>query len=161
MDVTIRPLRDDEDTAAFRALNEEWITQYFAMEAEDQRQLDDPVRAYVEPGGEILIAELGDRRVGCVAIVPDGSGAWELSKMAVTPELQGRGAGRRLLAATIERARELGATALFLGSNSRLGSAVHLYEQFGFQHVEPETLHMPYERANVFMRLELGDGSAP
>ena len=39
MDVTIRPLRDDEDTAAFRALNEEWITQYFAMEAEDQRQL--------------------------------------------------------------------------------------------------------------------------
>ena len=55
-----------------------------------------------------------------------------------------------------DRAREgLGATALFLGSNSKLGSAVHLYEQFGFQHVEPDTLHMPYERANVFMRLEL------
>jgi predicted N-acetyltransferase YhbS len=36
---------------------------------------------------------------------------------------------------------------------------VHLYEAFGFRHVSPGALHMPYERADVFMRLELSPGS--
>jgi putative acetyltransferase len=48
---------------------------HFSLEAEDRRQREDPVRAFLEPGGEILIAELDGRAVGCVAIVPDGTGA--------------------------------------------------------------------------------------
>ena len=79
--------------------------------------------------------------------------------MAVAPEL--RGPRRRHGACSRRRSSGRGSSArpsLFLGSNSKLGSAVHLYEQFGFQHVEPETLHMPYDRANVFMRLELSPG---
>ena len=119
MDVAIRPLETAADATAFRALNEEWIARHFVLEAEDRRQLEDPVRAYVEPGGQILIAELGERPIGCVAIAPDGTGAWELSKMAVVPELRGLGTGRRLLVAAIERARELGARSLFLGSSDR------------------------------------------
>jgi len=160
IEVLIRPLASDEDIAAFRVLNEEWISEHFVLEAEDRRQLEDPVRAYIEPGGEILIAELDGRAVGCVAIVPDGTGAWELSKMAIAPELRGRGAGRRLLAATIARARELGARSLFLGSSTNLANAVHLYEALGFRHVPPETLHMPYDRADVFMQLVLEPAAA-
>ena len=155
MDLTIRPLGDDADVAAFRSLNEEWIAQYFVIEAQDRRQLDDPVAAYIDTGGEILIAELDGRAVGCVALVPDGTGAYELSKMAVTPELRGQGAGRKLLSAAIEHARGLGASSLFLGSSRKLVNAVHLYEALGFEHVAPETLDMPYERADVFMQLML------
>ena len=155
MDLKIRPLENAADAAAFRALNEEWISRYFVVEEEDRRQLDDPVAAYIDPGGEILIAELEGRPVGCVALVPDGTGAYELSKMAVAPELRGRGAGRRLLAAAIDRARNLGARSLFLGSSTKLANAVHLYEALGFRHVPPERLHMPYARADVFMELEL------
>jgi hypothetical protein len=45
---------------------------------------------------------------------------------------------------------------LFLGSNSKLGSAVHLYESFGFRHLKPEEIPpSPYARANVFMELDL------
>jgi putative acetyltransferase len=155
MDLTIRPLQDDADVEAFRSLNEEWIAQHFVIEAQDRRQLDDPVAAYIDTGGEILIAELDGRAVGCVALVPDGTGAYELSKMAVAPELRGQGAGRRLLSAAIEHARELGASSLFLGSSRKLVNAVHLYEALGFEHVAPETLHMPYARADVFMQLML------
>jgi GNAT superfamily N-acetyltransferase len=157
MELLIRPAGGDADLAAFRTLNEEWISRHFALEAEDRRQLGDPVAAYLDPGGEILIAEHEGRAVGCVAIVPDGTGAWELSKMVVAPELRGRGAGRALVTATIARARELGARSLFLGSSTKLADAVHLYEALGFEHVAPETLHMPYARADVFMRLELGE----
>jgi putative acetyltransferase len=160
MDLTIRPLQDDADAAAFRSLNEEWIERYFAIEAQDRRQLDDPVAAYIEPGGQILIAELNGRPVGCVALMPDGTGAYELSKMAISSEARGRGAGRTLLTAAIDHARELGATSLFLGSSRKLANAVHLYQALGFRHVAPETLHMPYARADVFMALVL-DTPAP
>jgi putative acetyltransferase len=151
----IRPLKDDADAAAFRSLNEEWIARYFTIEAQDRRQLDDPIAAYIDTGGEILIAELDGRAVGCVALMPDGTGAYELSKMAIAPELRGQGAGRALLSAAIDHARGLGARSLFLGSSRKLANAVHLYEALGFEHVAPETLHMPYARADVFMALML------
>jgi putative acetyltransferase len=155
MDVTIRPLETAADAAAFRALNEEWIARYFVIEEQDRRQLNDPVAAYIDTGGEILIAEFDGRPVGCVALMPDGTGAHELSKMAVSRELRGRGAGRKLLTAAVDHARKLGARSLFLGSSWKLANAVHLYETLGFQHVPPETLHMPYARADVFMELQL------
>ena len=76
--------------------------------------------------------------------------------MAVAPDLRGQGVGRTLLSAAIEHARGRGASSLFLGSSQKLANAVHLYESLGFQHVAPETLHMPYARADVFMQLVLG-----
>lgn len=157
-EVTIRPLAGADDADAFRTLNEEWIVRHFALEDEDRRQLADPVGAYVAPGGQVLMAHHDGRPVGCVAIVPDGTGAWEVSKMAVAPEHRGHGTGRRLLRAAIAWAQERGATSLFLGSSTDLAPAVRLYESVGFVHVPPETLHMPYARATVWMRMALPAG---
>ena len=104
---------------------------------------------------EFVVAELDGRVVGCVALRPAADGVYELSKMAVDPALRGRGVGRRVITAAVERARSLGATSLFLGSSTRLAPAVHLYESVGFTHVPREEIDMPYERANVFMVLRL------
>jgi N-acetylglutamate synthase-like GNAT family acetyltransferase len=155
--IAIDSIATPEDAAAFARLNEEWITTYFAMEAKDRETLADPFGRYVAPGGDVLIARHGDEVLGCVALEPVADGTtFELSKMAVSPAAQGQGLGRRLLEAAIARAEALGATALFLGSNDRLAPAVHLYESVGFQHVPREDIGpMPYDRANVFMRLEL------
>lgn len=130
-------------------------------------------------GGPVVVrvvvrgAELGHRRPlvpravqqldGTVALEPVGSGTYELSKMAVDPADQGRGAGRQLIAAALERVRELGGTRVFLGSNRRLAAAVHLYEEHGFVHVPREEIgDLPYQRADVFMALDLdGPGTAP
>ncbi len=151
----VRDLSTPADAAAFRALNEAWIAEHFTLEDEDRRQLADPMAAYVAPGGAVLLAEDAGEVVGGIALAPDGTGAFELSKMAVDPAAQGRGTGRRLIAAAIERARELGATSIYLGSSTKLAPAVHLYEAAGFAHVDPASLHMPYARASVFMRLVL------
>jgi N-acetylglutamate synthase-like GNAT family acetyltransferase len=76
--------------------------------------------------------------------------------MAVAPHLRGRGLGRCLLQHAIAQARNIGARSLFLGSNTQLKDAVHLYESVGFRHVKPETLPpMPYSRADVFMEMPL------
>jgi putative acetyltransferase len=94
--------------------------------------------------------------IGCVALEPTGDGVFELSKMAVAPDERGRGTGRRLMNAAIERARALGATSLFLGSNHRLEAAVGLYESAGFRHVARDRVGpLPYARADVFMEMEL------
>ncbi|MCY9581310.1 GNAT family N-acetyltransferase [Paenibacillus alvei] len=69
-----------------------------------------------------------------------GAGVFELSKMSVSPELRGRGYGRRILHAAINRARELSAKSLFLGSSTKLPNAVHLYESVGFKHVAIERI---------------------
>ena len=160
MELVVRDLTTAEDAAAFRRINEAWIAAHFVLEAEDRRQLADPVAAYVEPGGAVLVAELDGEVVGGVALAPDGTGAFELSKMGVDEAARGRGVGRRVLAAAIERARERGATSIFLGSSTKLTTAVGLYEQAGFVHVPRESLHMPYARASVFMRLELAGVAA-
>ena len=102
------------------------------------------------------MAYVGAEAAGCVALVPMRDGIYEISKMAVSPHLRGRGIGRRLLQHAIAQARSIGARSLFLGSNTRLKDAVHLYESVGFRHVKPETLPpMPYSRADVFMELSL------
>ena len=81
---------------------------------------------------------------------------FELSKMAVSPALRNRGAGRRLILAALDLAGHLGATSLFLGSSTKLPAAVHLYESVGFSHVPAERIGpMPYERADIFMDLIL------
>jgi putative acetyltransferase len=155
-EIEIRPLATEEDAAAFKSLNEEWINRYFTLEKADRETLDDPENKILRKGGHIFMAYLGPLAVGCVALIPIGGGVYELSKMAVSPELRGLGIGRRILEYAVKQAKQLGAKSLFLGSNSSLKNAVHLYESIGFRHVPPESLpHMPYTRANVFMEMPL------
>jgi putative acetyltransferase len=155
-EIEIRPLVTGEDATAFRTLNEEWITRYFTLEQKDREILGDPERTILQKGGYIYMVYAGDRAVGCVALIPMGNGVYELSKMAVSPDIRGLGIGRRLLQHAIAQARLIGAESLFLGSNSRLENAVHLYESVGFRHVAPDSIPpMPYTRANVFMEMPL------
>jgi N-acetylglutamate synthase-like GNAT family acetyltransferase len=158
--IEIRPLAPGDDATAFRTLNEEWITRYFTLEAKDRETLNNPVQSILLKGGHIFMAYAGAEAVGCVALIPMQNGVYELSKMAVSPHLRGRGLGRRLLQHAIAQARGIGASSLFLGSNTRLKDAVHLYESVDFRHVKPEILPpMPYNRADVFMEMPLGPDS--
>jgi GNAT superfamily N-acetyltransferase len=141
------------DAEAFRRLNEAWIEKYFRLEPPDHEALGDPIGHILQPGGHIFMASVDDRAVGCCALISARAGVYEVAKMAVEEEYQGRGIGRKLLVYVIEQARALGATLLTLGSNDKLASAVHLYESLGFKHLPPEP--SPYTRANVFMELPL------
>ncbi|WP_152392923.1 GNAT family N-acetyltransferase [Paenibacillus guangzhouensis] len=154
--LTITSMQTREEALAFKTLNEEWIARIFSIEEADRVILDNPVENIMNRGGDVLIARDGDSIVGCVALVPTGAGVFELSKMSVTPELRGRGYGRKIIHAAINHARGLGATSLFLGSSTKLPNAVHLYESVGFKHVPVEQIGpMPYVRADVFMDMEL------
>ena len=155
-DIDIRALNKRQDAEAFRTLNEEWITQHFALEARDREILEDPENKILNKGGHIFMVYVAGDPVGCVALIPMNDGICELSKMAISPQLRGQGIGRKLLDYSIAQARMMGIKSLFLGSSTKLSTAVHLYESVGFRHVPPEDLPpMPYSRANVFMSIQL------
>ena len=144
------------DEMCFRTLNEEWITRYFRVEPKDEEVLADPQGKILDAGGKILFAVLGERRVGCCALIRTGDREFEVAKMAVTSAHQGEGIGRKLLHATIEAGRSVGAHRLYLETNSKLEPAIRLYESVGFKRLTPDRITpSPYTRANVFMELVL------
>ncbi len=139
---------------AFRDLNLSWIEELFAVEAPDLRQLSDPEATILEPGGAILVAEVGSEAVAVCALVVAGRGHFELAKMATRRDLRGSGVGRKLLHAAIAKARSLGAHKLSLLSHHSLAPALGLYRSMGFVDVAlPEDNE--YLRADVAMELDL------
>ncbi|MGW1254954.1 GNAT family N-acetyltransferase [Streptomyces sp. NPDC002513] len=153
--IVVSSIASPDDADAFRALNEEWISRLFTLQEEDRAVLGDPFGRIVGPGGDVLLAREPESGtvVGCVALLAYPDAVFELAKMAVAPAAQGRGIGRRLIAAAIDRAQALGGARLFLGTNSKLAPAIHLYEEAGFVRITRSRLPVAdyYARADVLM----------
>ena len=143
-----------ELAGAFKALNEAWITTLFALEPKDEVVLGDPEGQVVARGGRVLFALEDGEAVGCCALMALPDGGFELAKMAVSDAWKGRGLGRALMAAAVERAKAAGAPRLYLETNSGLAPALALYRSFGFREIQPDT-PSPYARADVIMELRL------
>jgi ribosomal protein S18 acetylase RimI-like enzyme len=143
-----------ELAGAFRALNEAWITTLFALEPKDEAVLGDPEGQILSKGGRVLFALEDSEAVGCCALMALSDGGFELAKMAVSDACKGRGLGRALMAAAVERAKAAGAPRLYLETNSSLAPALALYRSFGFREIQPDT-PSPYARADVIMELRL------
>ena len=136
--------------AEFKRLNLEWVRKFFRVEPIDEQVLSNP-RAIVRNGGEVFFARRHGKIVGTCALINDGDGVYELSKMAVTANCQGLGIGRRLLEACIGAFKaRVGGRVLFLETNSVLKPAIKLYESAGFEHT-PSPHASVYERADVYM----------
>jgi putative acetyltransferase len=140
------------DAAAFRSLNEEWITRFFRIEPKEEPILADPQATILDSGGRIFFATAGERCVGCCALIRIREKEFELAKMAVEPSYQRAGIGRRLLHAAIEEARSAGARRLYLETNHGLTPAIRLYVSVGFKHIDANRIiPSPYARADVYM----------
>lgn len=139
----------------FKALNEAWISKYFKMEVQDYLALDKPDEKILKPGGAILMLELNGEIVGTCALIKMSETRYELAKMAIDPSAQGKKLGFFLGLAIIERAKAMGATALYLESNTMLTPAINLYRKLGF--VEMPRTESPYARCNIQMEMEIGE----
>jgi GNAT superfamily N-acetyltransferase len=144
------------DAAAFRRLNEEWITRYFRIEPKEELVLADPQKVILDSGGRIFFATAGERCIGCCGLIRLNEKEFEVAKMAVEPSYQGAGIGRRLLQAVIEEARRADAHRLYLETNHVLTPAIRLYQSLGFTHIDPSRIiPSAYARADVYLELLL------
>jgi len=137
---------------AFKALNEAWISHYFRLEPRDVEILSDPQGQIIDAGGRIVFVVEDGEAIGCCALMALPDGGFEVAKMAVAEPYKGRGLGRALMEACVERAKAAGAPRLYLETNSVLAPALSLYRSFGFKQIAPPQ-PSPYARADVIMEL--------
>ena len=141
---------------AFASLNRAWLEEHFEVEEEDRRLLDDPVGELIAGGGAVLCAVEAHEVVGVCGLKRDGEERMELTKMAVAPEHRGRGIGRRLVRAAVERARALGAHAVVAQCSPRLKPAVALYRSLGFRKLARRPAGLAeYQRPSILLELAL------
>ena len=136
----VRPVRPDEHEAAgalviaaYEALPGAHLSGgYAAVLADVARRAHEAVVLVAAEGGDLL---------GCATYVPDRSSPWAelldegeagLRMLAVRPSAQGRGVGRTLLDACVDRARAEGRRALMLHTTPWMTAAHRLYERAGF-----------------------------
>jgi ribosomal protein S18 acetylase RimI-like enzyme len=144
---------DSKYDADFAALNRAWLQKYFVVEPIDEVIFANPQEYIIENGGYIFFAKMNDKIAGTFALMKVEQGVFELSKMAVAEEFQGRSIGNRMIEYCLEKGRELKANKIMLYSNTALQPAIHLYKKFGFKEVPLGSVE--YKRANIKMEIDL------
>lgn len=60
----------------------------------------------------------------------------ELQKMYFSPEIRGKGYGKLLFEKCLQSAKDFGYKQCYLESASQLKAAIHIYEKYGFKHLD-------------------------
>lgn len=102
-----------------------------------KREIAELPGSYAPPLGALLLATYGDVVVGCVAFKPLEPSICEMKRLYVRNEARGLGAGRALVAALIDAAREAGYSHMRLDCMPSMHDAQKLYRSFGFYEIPP------------------------
>ncbi len=137
----------------FLSVNRQWIEHYFYLEPFDREQLEHPYENIIAKGGQVWFAKLEEDVVGTVAMKRLDAHTYELIKMGVLPEAQGKRIGYCLGMEALGWARGQGAKKVVLYTNSILSAALHLYRKMGFLDVPIEPGR--YRRCDVKMQADL------
>lgn len=160
---TIRPARADELPEIGRLTVDAYRADGF-IAAEDTyaAKLADATTRFHE--AELLVAvDADDTVLGTVTIAPPDS-PWvdiagpdelEFRMLAVSSAARGRGIGEALVRAAIDRATELGLTAVSLSSQRDMAPAHRLYERFGFRRTPDRDWSPNDKEVLVTFRLDL------
>jgi GNAT superfamily N-acetyltransferase len=140
--ISVRPARDDELEAAGDVVAEAYRDQP-GMDQEAwylERVRDARGRA---PHVEVLVAVDGaDRILGCVSYVAgpeseyaevERAGEAGFRMLGVAPAARGRGVGRTLVEACVQRARIAGRSAVAISTDVGWADARRMYERLGFR----------------------------
>ncbi|HEY0543151.1 MAG TPA: GNAT family N-acetyltransferase [Actinoallomurus sp.] len=100
--------------------------------------------------GRVYVLENGG--IDALIVLDASDGELLVENVAVRPDRQGRGLGRRLMAFAEFRARSLGMPALRLYTNEKMISNIGLYESLGYRETDREAID---GRHVVRMRKEL------
>ncbi|MBB3975896.1 ribosomal protein S18 acetylase RimI-like enzyme [Rhizobium azooxidifex] len=113
-------------------------------------------RIHAAPDGEILVARLDGKVVGCVMMQRIDKHTCEMKRMFIGPEGRGLGLGRRLAETLVRVAAERGYTTMRLDTGRNHDEALRLYRSLGFMEITPYYEAPPELRNHlVFMEASL------
>ena len=96
---------------------------------------------YAPPDGRLLIAFVGKRPAGCVALRKIGEGVAEMKRLYVRLRFRGMKIGRRLTEEVLAEARSIGYRVVRLDTLPSMREAQALYVSLGFTDIPPYNDH--------------------
>ncbi len=121
-------------------------------------ELNNLYQTYQRPGSRYWVARANGRVLGGVGIAPlagPTETTCEMQKLFLSADALGTGLGRRLIALSLQQARQLGYDYCYLETLSELQSAVRLYEKFGFDYLASPLGNTGHGGCDLFMQLKL------
>lgn len=113
------------------------IEDYYTYIGEIKESLDNPNL------DRVLVAKSDNDVLGTLQIFPSSEAAYGkpelgihapiIRLLGVHPSARGKGIARKLLAESIDYAKQRGANSLYLHTSDKMADAIRLYEGFGFQ----------------------------
>ena len=133
----------------FIQLNKEWIQKYFEIEQIDIDLAENPYQI-IEEGGYIFSIIENEKVIGVCALINNTNNIYELARMAVSNQYQGKGYGSLLIETCLKKLKDIDAKKVHLVSNTKLKTAISLYQKYRFNTVSIGQ-HPIYKRANIEM----------
>jgi GNAT superfamily N-acetyltransferase len=131
------------DVEAIRALVDAAYRGYIPLLGRTPTPMLSDVAAAVREH-DVRVLDAGDRLVGVIELIARVDHLW-VHNVAIAPDTQGRGLGRRLLALAEDEARRLGLPAIALLTNERYLANIAMYERYGYR----ETHREPYRGTDL------------
>ena len=108
---------------------------------------------YGLPWGRLYLARCGEEWAGCIGMRKMDGQNCEMKRLYVRPRFRGRRIGEALVRRIIADARGIGYAHMLLDTLPFLGSAVHLYQKYGFYEIE--SYNDSPVGSSIYMRLDL------
>ncbi|SOU87815.1 GNAT family N-acetyltransferase [Tenacibaculum dicentrarchi] len=118
----------------FKELSYSWLKEYDLLEESDEIMLNNP-ELIIDKGGYIFLAFQDNIPIGTISLEKINDKEYEILKLGVSKEHQGKGIGKKLMEYVIQLAKDKKVLKLVLHSNSKLVSALSLYTKLGFQEI--------------------------
>lgn len=101
-----------------------------------ETELNDPLKKYGPPSGDLVLAYWNNEPAGCVALTRmKEDGACEMKRLYVKPSFRKNKIGVMLVEKLLISAKEKGYTTMRLDTLQKLESAIRLYKNFGFKNI--------------------------
>lgn len=113
---------------------------------------------FQKPGSVLWVTEVNGLAVGCCGIYPTeglGQGTCELVKFYLAGSIRGHGSGKSLMQRSIESARELGYSKIYLESLPHFSRAIGMYDRLGFERLAVPLGQSGHTGCSIWMLKEL------
>jgi putative acetyltransferase len=113
---------------------------------------------FQKPGSVLWVAEINGKAVGCCGIYPTEGlekNYCELVKFYLAKSIRGNGSGKSLMQRSIDSARELGYSKLYLESLPHFSRAIGMYDRLGFKRLAVPLGQSGHTGCSIWMLKEL------
>ena len=101
-----------------------------------EEELNNPLKKYGPPSGDLILAYWEDEIAGCIALTRrKESEACEMKRLYVKPSFRKNKIGKVLVEELLSSAKEKKYEKILLDTFLKLQAAIHLYKQFGFENI--------------------------